>query len=73
MGADIKATPDGWIIKGPTALKGAVCSSGGDHRIAMSLAVAALIAQGPTTITDTENIDTSFPGFETMLRKVSVR
>ncbi len=73
MGADIKATPDGWIIKGPTPLKGAVCSSGGDHRIAMSLAVAALIAQGPTTITDTENIDTSFPGFESMLRKVSVQ
>lgn len=73
MGADIKATPDGWIVKGPTPLKGAVCSSGGDHRIAMSLAVAALIAQGPTTINDTENIDTSFPGFETMLRKVSVR
>lgn len=72
MGADIKATSDGWIIKGPTPLRGAVCSSGGDHRIAMSLAVAALIANGPTTITDTENINTSFPGFEKMLRKVSI-
>lgn len=73
MGAKIEATPDGWVIEGPTPLKGATCSSGGDHRIAMSLAVAALIAQGPTTILDTENIDTSFPGFEKMLRKVSIR
>lgn len=72
MGADILATPDGWVIKGPTPLKGAVCSSGGDHRIAMSLAVAGLIAQGATTINDTENIDTSFPGFEKMLRKACI-
>jgi len=71
MGADITPTQDGWVIKGPTPLKGCVLSSGGDHRIAMSLAVAALIAEGPTTILDTENINTSFPGFETMLKRIS--
>lgn len=73
MGADIQPTPDGWIIKGPTRLKGCKLSSGGDHRIAMSLAVAALVAQGPTTILDTENINTSFPGFEEKLRSIIVR
>lgn len=72
MGAHIRPTEDGWVIKGPTPLKGCRVSSGGDHRIAMSLAVAALIAKGPTTILDTENIDTSFPGFEELLRKISI-
>jgi 3-phosphoshikimate 1-carboxyvinyltransferase len=71
MGADIQPTTDGWIINGPTALTGCALSSAGDHRIAMSLAVAALIAKGATTILDTENINTSFPGFEALLKKVS--
>ncbi|HET9869234.1 MAG TPA: 3-phosphoshikimate 1-carboxyvinyltransferase, partial [bacterium] len=68
MGADIEPQPDGWVIKGPTPLSGARLSSGGDHRVAMSLAVAALIAKGTTTILDTENINTSFPGFEKALK-----
>jgi 3-phosphoshikimate 1-carboxyvinyltransferase len=72
MGADIEPTADGWIIKGPTPLKGCGLSSGGDHRIAMSLAIAALIARGATTVMDTENIGTSFPGFENFLKKVSI-
>ncbi len=70
MGADITPTADGWFIKGPTPLKGCRLSSCGDHRIAMSLAVAALIAKGPTTILDTENIDTSFPGFEKKFKSI---
>ncbi|HUO56850.1 MAG TPA: 3-phosphoshikimate 1-carboxyvinyltransferase [bacterium] len=71
MGANIEPRPDGWVIKGPTPLKGCRMSSGGDHRVAMSLAVAGLVAQGPTTILDTENIDTSFPGFENCLSKLA--
>ncbi|HVM31937.1 MAG TPA: 3-phosphoshikimate 1-carboxyvinyltransferase [bacterium] len=73
MGADIEAQPDGWVIKGGTPLSGARLSSGGDHRVAMSLAVAALIAKGPTTILDTENINTSFPNFEKLLKSVAKR
>jgi 3-phosphoshikimate 1-carboxyvinyltransferase len=69
MGANIQPTEDGWVIKGPTPLKGCQISSGGDHRIAMSIAVAGLIAQGPTTILDTENIGTSFPNFGSLLGK----
>jgi 3-phosphoshikimate 1-carboxyvinyltransferase len=45
-------------------------SSHGDHRIAMSLAVAALRAEGKTVILDTENIATSFPTFERLFRQV---
>ena len=70
MGADIRSTRDGWVIRGPRRLKGAAVDSHGDHRIAMSAAVAGLVASGPTVIRDTENIDTSFPGFERLLRKV---
>ncbi len=72
MGAKIEPTADGWIIQGPSSLKGCRLSSGGDHRVAMSLAVAGLAAHGPTTILDTENINTSFPGFEKLLQKASV-
>jgi 3-phosphoshikimate 1-carboxyvinyltransferase len=71
MGANIEPTEDGWIIKGPTPLKGCNLSSGGDHRIAMSIAVASLIAQSSSTILDTENINTSFPNFEKLLKQVA--
>jgi len=71
MGANIEPTADGWIIKGPTPLKGCKVSSGGDHRIAMSIAVAALIAESASTILDTENINTSFPNFEKLLKQVT--
>ncbi len=73
MGARIDPTPDGWVIQGPTHLNGTKVSSGGDHRIAMSLAVAGLVAVGSTTILDTENIQTSFPNFEKLLNQVIVR
>ena len=62
MGARITEKPDGLVIDGPTPLKGAVVDSHGDHRLAMSLAVAALVAQGPTTIEDIACVDTSYPG-----------
>ncbi|HEY5037616.1 MAG TPA: 3-phosphoshikimate 1-carboxyvinyltransferase [bacterium] len=71
MGAHIEPKEDGWVIKGPTPLRGCRLSCAGDHRVAMSLAVAGLIAQGSTTILDTENIDTSFPGFAACLRKLA--
>ncbi|MBA3061776.1 MAG: 3-phosphoshikimate 1-carboxyvinyltransferase, partial [Atribacteria sp.] len=44
MGADIEEEEDGFTVNGPTGLQGAVCESYNDHRIAMSLAVAALLA-----------------------------
>ncbi|MDD5132157.1 MAG: 3-phosphoshikimate 1-carboxyvinyltransferase [bacterium] len=72
MGVNIKEQEDGLVIYGPAVLKGAVVNSFGDHRTAMSLAVAALAAQGKTEIKDTECINTSFPGFEKLLRKISV-
>lgn len=71
MGAPVKELPDGMEITGAESLAGAVCESHGDHRIAMSLAVAGLAARGETVVRDTEWVETSFPGFERMLRQVA--
>ena len=48
MGAKIEATADGFIINGPTPLMGAPVEGQGDHRLAMAMAVAGLVAQKPT-------------------------
>jgi 3-phosphoshikimate 1-carboxyvinyltransferase len=71
MGASIEEKEDGMIIYGPTALKGARVNSFGDHRMAMSLIIAGLMADGTTTVTDTECINTSFPGFMELVKKIS--
>jgi 3-phosphoshikimate 1-carboxyvinyltransferase len=65
MGAGITERPDGLIIQGGRSrrLRGASCSSHGDHRVAMSLAIAGLTADGITQIEDIACIETSFPGF----------
>ena len=70
MGADIEEEEDGFMVNGPTRLQGAFCESYNDHRIAMSLAVAALLAEGKTVIRNSECIDISFPGFEKTLLKL---
>jgi 3-phosphoshikimate 1-carboxyvinyltransferase len=63
MGARIAATPDGFVIDGPTPLHGAIVDGLGDHRMAMSLAVAALVATGETTITGAECVSKTYPEF----------
>ena len=63
MGADIVAQDDGWVISGPRHLEGARVSSWGDHRVAMALAIAALVADGKTEIEGAECVDISYPGF----------
>jgi 3-phosphoshikimate 1-carboxyvinyltransferase len=71
LGASVRELPDGMEITGKSALDGGVCESHGDHRVAMSIAVAGLAARGNTTVKDTEWIDTSFPGFQGLLRKAA--
>ena len=58
-------------ITGPTSLSKGQIDAQGDHRIAMSFAVAGLGADGETEIEGAESIATSFPGFEAELRRVS--
>lgn len=67
MGARIEERPDGMVIEGSARLRGALCDSHGDHRIAMALAIAGLAAEGETTIRGAECIDVSFPGFAGLL------
>jgi 3-phosphoshikimate 1-carboxyvinyltransferase len=68
MGARIEEHPDGFSIEGPTPLRGAVVHSHGDHRLAMALAVAGLIAHGETIVEDADCIGDSFPGFAERMR-----
>ena len=63
MGCDITGTEDGMIIRGGKPLHGAVLDSHLDHRIAMSFAVAGLIADGETEITNADCVNISYPGF----------
>lgn len=71
MGADIAATEDGMIIRGGNPLHGAVIDSRLDHRIAMAFAVAALAADGVTTVERAECVDISYPGFYDDLQRIS--
>jgi 3-phosphoshikimate 1-carboxyvinyltransferase len=69
LGAEIEAQADGFVVHGPTPLRGARVHSHGDHRLAMALAVAGLIAQGETVVDDVDCIADSFPGFvESLIR-----
>jgi 3-phosphoshikimate 1-carboxyvinyltransferase len=63
MGADITAEEDGWTIRGRRDLEGARVSSFGDHRVAMALAIAGLLADGVTEIEGAECVEISYPGF----------
>lgn len=69
MGCDITGTQDGMIIHGGKPLHGTVIDSHMDHRIAMSFAIAALIADGNTEITGSDIVTISYPNFyEDLLR-----
>ncbi len=70
MGATVIQTDDGMIILGGIPLHGAVCESYNDHRVAMSVAVAALGAKGETQIKDCGCVDISFPGYFEALKSL---
>jgi len=70
LGAEIKPHPDGFEIDGPQPLLGGTVRSRRDHRLAMSLAVAGLIAGGETVIEEAEELNESFPGFVEILQRL---
>jgi 3-phosphoshikimate 1-carboxyvinyltransferase len=67
MGVQVDETDDGATIHGGSTLGSGTIESHGDHRIAMSLAVAGLVADGETIVEDSETIAISYPGFERTL------
>lgn len=73
MGCDITATDDGMIINGGNTLHGAEIESHLDHRIAMSFAIASLVACGITTIKGEECVNISYPTFYEDLNRLKIK
>lgn len=73
MGAQVVEFEDGFRVSGPMRLRGAQIDSRGDHRIAMTFAVAGLLADGETEIQDAECVSVSFPEFFDLLESVAER
>lgn len=71
LGVAAEPTADGMIVQGGPISGGSV-DSHGDHRIAMSFAMAALRASGPVGIDDCANVNTSFPGFVQLAASVGL-
>ncbi len=70
MGAQVEERADGFMVRGPTRLHSARVDSHGDHRLAMMLAVAGLIAEGQTLVEDAACVNKSFPDFERVLLRL---
>jgi len=70
LGADVEERPDGFVVTGPTRLHTGYVNAAGDHRMAMTFAVAALIASGPVHVSGMQTIGDSFPGFMATLQGV---
>jgi 3-phosphoshikimate 1-carboxyvinyltransferase len=69
LGIPVQESDDGAVVQGGE-FAGATVDSHGDHRVAMSLAVAGTIAASPVTVLNTDAVDTSFPGFVECMRAV---
>lgn len=72
LGAEIEERPDGMVIQGTGRLVGAACRSHGDHRLAMALGVAGLLAEGETRIQGAEAAAVTYPDFWNDLRGLVV-
>ena len=73
VGIEVEERPDGFILPGNTPPRGGAVDPHGDHRLAMSLAVAGLAAQSPISITHPDIIHESFPGFRHTLEFLGAR
>jgi 3-phosphoshikimate 1-carboxyvinyltransferase len=78
LGAEIEPHPDGFVVHGPTPLgrhgdSPRVLDSHGDHRLAMAMAIAGLVAKGGTCVEDASCIGDSFPGFGDALASLGVQ
>lgn len=70
LGARIETRPDGFVVDGPTPLHGGTVDSHNDHRVAMALAVAGLVAQEEVRIKNAQCIADSFPGFIALMQQL---
>ncbi|MBC7174488.1 MAG: 3-phosphoshikimate 1-carboxyvinyltransferase, partial [Polyangiaceae bacterium] len=68
FGVPCDELPDGMVIEGGAPLHAAEVTSHGDHRIAMTAALLGLVAEGETVVNDVGCVETSFPGFASLMR-----
>jgi 3-phosphoshikimate 1-carboxyvinyltransferase len=73
LGADCRPLPDGMVIRGGSELRGAEVDSGGDHRAAMSFAIAGLRTEQPVVVQGWSSVGTSFPEFLDLLGRAQGR
>ena len=71
LGANIEAREDGMVIHGTGRLNGGPCRSHGDHRLAMSLGIAGLLADGETVVHDADDVGVSYSEFWQHLSHIS--
>ncbi|MDP7578906.1 MAG: 3-phosphoshikimate 1-carboxyvinyltransferase [SAR202 cluster bacterium] len=71
LGANVKERSDGMLIHGVQRLVGSECDSYGDHRIAMTMGIAGLLASGTTTVKDAHSAAISYPNFWNTLYDLS--
>jgi len=71
LGIRVDESDDGAVVHWGD-FQGGEVESHGDHRVAMSLAVAGCVAAGPVTVNDVAAVDTSFPGFKDCLGKLGI-
>ena len=69
LGVTVEETPDGAVVHGG-GFTGGTVRSFGDHRVAMSLAVAGTVADGEVVVRDVDAVDTSFPGFRSCMASI---
>jgi 3-phosphoshikimate 1-carboxyvinyltransferase len=73
MGARVEERKDGFVVEGPVCLRGTHVDSHGDHRLAMALVTAGLVAEGDTIVQGCDVIGDSFPGFVELMRSLGAR
>jgi 3-phosphoshikimate 1-carboxyvinyltransferase len=73
LGADCRPLPDGMVIHGPSELHGGEVDSSGDHRAAMSFAVAGLRSEQPVAVKGWSSVAASFPEFLDLLGRAQGR
>jgi 3-phosphoshikimate 1-carboxyvinyltransferase len=71
LGANAEELEDGFIVHGPTQLRGGLCDALTDHRLAMIFTLAGLVSSGAVEVAGSEFVADSFPGFFTTLRELS--
>ena len=71
LGVNVEESHDGAVVHGGR-IRGGSVESQGDHRVAMSLAIAGTIAAAPVIVRDVAAVDTSFPGFSNCLQRLGI-